>query len=275
LTEESRNAIEVLGLTKQYHGRRGSTPAHALAGVDLSVAHGRCLAVVGESGSGKTTLARIIVGLEQATAGSVQVAGRWVGQRVNRAERRRRARDVQMVFQDPNGSLNRRRSVGSAIEEVLRLHHGMSRTESRSEVGRLLESVGLEARHGSVRPLELSGGQRQRVAIARALAARPSIIILDEAVAALDVSVQSQVLNLLSDLRTESGLTYLFITHDLAVVRQVADDVLVMQHGAVVERGTVAQILDSPKSPYTRLLLESVPRPDWRPVRRRLDEARL
>jgi oligopeptide transport system ATP-binding protein len=172
-----------------------------------------------------------------------------------------------MVFQDPNGSLNRRRSVGSTLEEVVRFHHRPGRADTRLEVERLLESVGMEAGHARSMPAELSGGQRQRVAIARALAARPRILVLDEAVAALDVSVQAQVLNLLADLRAAHGLSYLFITHDLAVVRHVADEVLVMRHGAVIERGTVADILDEPGEDYTRRLLASVPRRGWRPSR--------
>ncbi len=269
MTDRAGAAITVTALTKVYPSRLGHTATHALGGVDLTVGPGRCLAVVGESGSGKTTLARIVVGMESATDGTVEVGGHEVGgHRATRSERRRRAREVQMVFQDPNGSLNRRRTVGSVLNEVLRFHHGMSRKESAAETARLLESVGLEARHALMRPLGLSGGERQRIAIARALAARPRALVLDEAVAALDVSVQAQVLNLLADLRRDLGLTYLFITHDLAVVRQVADEVVVMQNGVVVERGQVDDVLDRPQTAYTKLLLDSVPRPGWHPRRR-------
>lgn len=272
MTDQADAAIAVTGLTKVYPARRGTTATHALAGVDFTVDAGRCLAVVGESGSGKTTLARIVVGMEWATDGTVEVAGHAVGgHRANRAERRRRAREVQMVFQDPNGSLNRRRTVGSVINEVLRFHHGLSHKESATETARLLESVGLDARHAQMRPMGLSGGERQRIAIARALAARPRALVLDEAVAALDVSVQAQVLNLLADLRRDLGLTYLFITHDLAVVRQVADEVVVMQNGVVMERGQVDDVLDRPQTAYTKLLLDSVPRPGWHPRRRPAD----
>ncbi len=264
---EHTHVIEATGLTKVFTAGRGGAATRALDDVSFSLDAGRCLAVVGESGSGKTTLARIVVGLEKASAGRVEVAGRPVGHQASRRERRRRARDVQMVFQDPNGSLNRRRPVGSSIDEVLRFHHGLDREESRVEVARLLESVGLDPRHAKSRPAELSGGQRQRVAIARAVAARPRILVLDESVAALDVSVQAQVLNLLADLRAELDLSYLFITHDLAVVRHVADEVLVMRHGTVVERGSADDILDRPGADYTRRLLASVPRRGWRPVR--------
>lgn len=260
-------AVQIKDLTKIYPAGRRSEPTHALSGVDVTVAEGTCLAVVGESGSGKTTLARIVVGLEDASGGTVEVAGREVSQKVNRAERKKRAREVQMVFQDPNGSLNRRMSIGSALAEVVSFHQELPRAEISGEIDRLLESVGMDPTQKKSRPDQLSGGQRQRVAIARALAARPKIIVLDEAVAALDVSVQAQVLNLLAELRKESGLTYLFITHDLAVVKQVADTVVVMQHGKVVERGDVAEVLENPTTAYTKQLLASVPRPGWKPVR--------
>lgn len=267
-------AVEVHDLEKVYPAARGAEPTRALRGVDIAVPQGSCLAVVGESGSGKTTLARIVVGLEPASAGSVLVSGREVSQRINRSEMRRRARQIQMVFQDPNGSLNRRMSIGSALGEVVSFHQKLDRSETRTEIGRLLQSVGLDPGLTASHPEQLSGGQRQRVAIARALAAKPSILVLDEAVAALDVSVQAQVLNLLVDLRRESGLTYLFITHDLAVVRYVADDVVVMQRGTVVERGTATEVLTNPTTDYTRQLLASVPRPGWRPVRQLTDSGR-
>ncbi len=267
MTEGSAVAVEIKELTKIYPAGRKSEPTHALAGVDVTVPEGTCLAVVGESGSGKTTLARIVVGLEDASGGTVEVAGRQVSQKVNRSERKQRAREVQMVFQDPNGSLNRRMSIGSALGEVVSFHQELPRSEVSGEIDRLLESVGMDPIHKKAHPDQLSGGQRQRIAIARALAARPKIIVLDEAVAALDVSVQAQVLNLLAELRKEAGLTYLFITHDLAVVKQVADKIVVMQHGKVVERGDVAQVLDDPSTDYTKQLLASVPRPGWKPVR--------
>ena len=172
-----------------------------------------------------------------------------------------------MVFQDPYVSLDPRQQVFDAISEVLHLHFRQTAVERRSQVIRVLEQVGLDALTGGAYPRELSGGQRQRVAIARALAVRPRVMILDEAVSALDVSIQAQVLNLLGDIRRDTGMSYLVISHDLAVVRQLADAIIVMRRGAVVETGTVAQVLDSPQHPYTRALRESVPRPGWRPAR--------
>jgi ABC-type glutathione transport system ATPase component len=263
------NVIEIAGLSKRYTTGRGRArrTVDALVDVELNVADGSCLAVVGESGSGKTTLARILVGLEAADAGQVVLAGRPVAQRPRRAERRARARDIQMVFQDPNGSLNRRRTAGSAITEVLTAHHRVGGAEARRRVEELLDQVGLRPDHARALPGELSGGQRQRVAIARALAAEPRVLVLDEAVAALDVSVQAQVLNLLADLRRARRLTYLFITHDLSVVRQVSEQVVVMRRGAIIERGSTAEVLDHPEHPYTMLLRDSAPRPGWRPRR--------
>ncbi|NJC68537.1 ABC transporter ATP-binding protein [Planosporangium thailandense] len=261
--------MEITGLSKRFTTGRGGQrrSVDALVDVTLTVADGSCLAVVGESGSGKTTLARILVGLEGADAGQVVLAGRPVAQRPRRAERRARARDIQMVFQDPNGSLNRRRTAGSAISEVLTAHHRVRGAELRRRVDDLLDQVGLLPAHARALPGELSGGQRQRVAIARALAAEPRVLVLDEAVAALDVSVQAQVLNLLAELRRVRRLTYLFITHDLSVVRQVSEQVVVMRRGEIIERGSTERVLDQPQHPYTMLLRDSAPRPGWRPRR--------
>jgi ABC-type glutathione transport system ATPase component len=269
VSDTTENVIEITGLSKQFTTGRGRQrrTVDALVDVSLGVADGSCLAVVGESGSGKSTLARVLVGLERADAGHVVLAGRPVAQRPRRSERRSRARDIQMVFQDPNGSLNRRRTAGSAIGEVLTAHHRVSGAEARRRVAELLDQVGLRPAHASALPGELSGGQRQRVAIARALAAEPRVLVLDEAVAALDVSVQAQVLNLLAELRRARRLTYLFITHDLSVVRQVSEQVVVMRQGEIIERGSTAQVLDHPQHPYTVLLRDSAPRPGWRPRR--------
>ncbi len=262
--------VSVRDLRRTFHLARGSVTA--LDGVSVDVRRGSCLAVVGESGSGKSTLARVLVGLERADAGEVVLAGEAVRPTRARRSLQRRARVVQMVFQDPNGSLNRRRTVGSAAEEVLHAHFDLTAAQRRARVEELFADVGLTAAHARSRPSELSGGQKQRVAIARALAAEPDVVVLDEAVSALDVSVQAQVLDLLARLREEKGLTYLFITHDLSVVRAVADDVIVMRHGQVVERGTVSDILDRPTDPYTRLLLACAPRPGWVPQRGVIDQ---
>lgn len=269
MSGDTRNVIEISGLCKEFAVGRGRRRriVRALDDVSLNVPDGSCVAVVGESGSGKTTLARILVGLERADAGRIVLAGRPLAQRPSRAERRARARDIQMVFQDPTSSLNRRRTVGSAIGEVLAVRHRLSRAETRRRIADLLDQVGLLPEHAQALPGELSGGQRQRIAIARALAAEPRVLVLDEAVAALDVSVQAQVLNLLSELRRRHRLTYLFITHDLSVVRQVSDEVVVMRQGKIVERGSTDQVLDHPQHPYTVLLRDCAPRPGWRPRR--------
>jgi len=239
----------------------------ALDNISLTVAPGSCLAVVGESGSGKTTLARIIVGLESADSGIVLLSGRAVKPRANRRELKRRAREIQMVFQDPQSSLNRRLPVRTAVDEVLRAHATLDGAARRARCAELFALVGLEPMHLDALPGELSGGQRQRVAIARALAADPSVIVLDESVAALDVTVQAQILALLAELRASKGLTYLFITHDLSVVQLIADQVIVMRRGVIVERGATDAVLRRPQHPYTQLLLACAPRPGWTPQR--------
>ncbi|TFC74025.1 ABC transporter ATP-binding protein [Cryobacterium sp. TMS1-20-1] len=266
MSQTTQPAIVVESLTRIFRTGRGRTVT-ALDGVSVTVEAGSCLAVVGESGSGKTTLARIIVGLERADAGTVTLVGRPVAPKARRRELRRRARQIQMVFQDPQSSLNRRLPVSAAVDEVLRAHSSLGARARREMCAELFEQVGLESRHLGARPDELSGGQRQRVAIARALAADPAVIVLDESVAALDVTVQAQILQLLAELRAAKGLTYLFITHDLSVVQQIADHVVVMRRGVIVERGTTAEVLGNPQHPYTQLLLECAPRPGWKPQR--------
>ncbi|MFJ9546637.1 ABC transporter ATP-binding protein [Streptomyces erythrochromogenes] len=258
------NVLEVRGLRRTFGAVR------AVDDVSFALPAGGSLGVVGESGSGKTTTARIVVGLERADGGEVLVRGRSrtargrTGGRVGgRAARLARAREVQMVFQDPYLSLDPRTGVGAALRETLRLHFpGRDHTRRVTE---LLDQVGLGTRAAEALPRQLSGGQRQRVAIARALAVEPAVLVLDEAVAALDVSVQAQILNLLADIREQTGIGYLFITHDLGVVRCVTDEIVVMRHGAVVEQGRTEEVLAAPGHPYTRLLLESVPRPGWDP----------
>jgi oligopeptide transport system ATP-binding protein len=265
--------LTVTELTKTFpvggRGRRSGEDFTAVDGVTFAVPAAGATALVGESGSGKTTIARIIVGLERATSGRVVVAGHDRTQPPKgAAERRRRGREAQMIFQDPYSSLDPLQRVGDVIGEVLDLYFSPSASERADRIAHHLEQVGLSADQARVRPAALSGGQRQRVAIARAIAAQPQLLVLDEAVAALDVSIQAQVLNLLADLRDETGIAYLFVSHDLAVVRQVTDDALVMQRGRIVESGPTEQVLGDPQHPYTQLLLESVPQPGWKPRRR-------
>jgi peptide/nickel transport system ATP-binding protein len=238
--------------------------------VDFVVPPSGSLAIVGESGSGKTTIAKMIVGLERPTSGTIRACGNDRSQRArSRRDRLRRGREVQIVFQDPYTSLDPRQTGERTIDEVLRLHQAWDRDRRLSRVRELGELVGLDARQMRALPRWLSGGQRQRVAIARALAAEPRVLILDESVAALDVSIQAQVLNLLADIRDDTGVSYVLISHDLAVVRQLAEETIVMWRGQVVERGPTADVLDHPQEAYTKRLRASVPRPGWKPPRRR------
>ena len=241
----------------------------AVDDVSFDLPPGQSLAIVGESGSGKTTIARMIVGLERPTKGTITACGhdRSRPARSTR-DRRRRGREVQIVFQDPYTSLDPRQSAESTVDEVLRLHHGWPADRRRARTAELIDLVGLDTRQSRALPRSLSGGQRQRVAIARALAAQPDILILDESVAALDVSIQAQVLNLLADIRDQTHVSYILISHDLAVVRQLTDEAIVLHRGKVVERGPTAQVLDDPQHPYTQRLRASVPRPGWKPRRR-------
>ena len=241
---------------------------HAVRDVSLALDEGKSLAIVGESGSGKTTIARMLVGLETPTSGRIVLEGEELAGRPTRAERRLRSRLIQIVFQDPYTSLDPRQSVRRVLEEIQRVHFAQrSKAERGTRAKELLDAVGLGEKEARALPRELSGGQRQRAAIARALSAEPRILVLDEAVSALDVSIQAQILNLLADLRRELGLAYVVISHDLAVVRQVADEVLVMYRGRAVETGPVGTILASPRHPYTQKLLESVPRPGMKLAR--------
>jgi oligopeptide transport system ATP-binding protein len=240
----------------------------AVHDVTFAVPPGKSLAIVGESGSGKTTIARMIVGLERPTSGTITACGsdRSCPARSAR-DRRRRGGEVQIVFQDPYTSLDPRQTAAEAIDEALRLHHDWPADRRRTRVTELTDLVGLDARQARSLPRALSGGQRQRVAIARALAAEPRVLILDESVAALDVSIQAQVLNLLADIRDETAVSYILISHDLAVVRQLTDQAIVMYRGCLVEQGPTPQVLDDPQESYTRRLRASVPRPGWKPVR--------
>ena len=254
--------LEVAGLRKQF----GSFVA--VDDVSFGLRPGRSLAIVGESGAGKTTIARMIVGLERPTGGTITACGHDRSRPPRSAhDRRRRGREVQIVFQDPYTSLDPRQNAEAAIDEVLRLHHGWPAERRRARITELTDLVGLDARQSRALPRALSGGQRQRVAIARALAAQPAVLILDESVAALDMSIQAQVLNLLADIRDETRISYVLISHDLAVVRQLTDETLVLHRGTVVERGPTARVIDQPEHPCTRRLRASVPRPGWKPTR--------
>ncbi|MFP5315768.1 MAG: dipeptide ABC transporter ATP-binding protein [Actinomycetes bacterium] len=251
--------LEVSHLVKEFRirGQRGSI-LKAVDDVSFSVERGTTTAIVGESGSGKTTVARIILGLEPATSGTALVDGEGITSSRGR-QRRALRRRVQPVFQDPYGSLDPTYSIEKLIDEPLRIFKVGDRRSRQERVAELLDQVALPRTVAQRRPNELSGGQRQRVAIARALALHPDLLICDEAVSALDVLVQERILTLLADLQTELGLSYLFITHDLAVVRQIAHNVVVMKRGRVMEQGATNAVFESPSSDYTRELLSAIP----------------
>jgi ABC-type glutathione transport system ATPase component len=248
--------LEAEGVGVTY--RRGAHAVDALRGVSLQIGAGERVGLVGESGSGKSTLARVMLGLEKPHRGAVHFDGRPV-YGLPRAAYRVLRRQVQMVFQDPIGSLNARISVGDALREVLEVHRIVPADQYEQRVAELLRRVGLDPALAPRYPHEFSGGQRQRVALARALAVEPRVLVADEPVSALDVSVQVQILNLLSDLNRQQGVALLLIAHDLAVVRYSCDRVYVMQQGLVVEEGPVSRVLDAPEHPYTRQLLDAVP----------------
>jgi oligopeptide/dipeptide ABC transporter ATP-binding protein len=249
--------------------RRPSTRLRAVADVSITVQRGETYAIVGETGSGKSTLGRLIVRLEEPTSGEVLIDGKSVGGLTGPASQRLRRR-VQIILQDPYSTLNPYLSVSATIGEVLKVHGMESRAERDAETDRLLELVGFPITMRDSLPGQLSGGGRQRVSIARALAVQPELIVADEPVSALDVSVQAQVLNLFEDLRDRLGLTYVFITHDIAVVKRLAHRIAVMYLGRVVEEGPADDIIASPKHPYTQALLAAAPdlgarRDDTRP----------
>lgn len=248
--------LELDSLRKSYGGGRRPTTV-AVNDVSFVLRRGQTMGIVGESGSGKTTIARLATGIENPDSGSVTVDGTDIGTFTQKSL----ARTVQMVFQDPLSSLDRRQRVGDALDEVQRRLFSRSASERRARSIGLLEAVGLPAKSVRSLPRSLSGGQRQRVSIALALVAEPKLVILDEAVSALDVSIQAQVLNLLVDLRSTLNLTYLFISHDLGVIGQLCDEVAVIYRGQIVELGHASDLLRTPSHPYTRLLVTSIPDP--------------
>lgn len=230
----------------------------ALDGVSFEITGGKTLAVVGESGCGKTTLARLVTMIEQPTSGSLEIKG-ISGATANRYEKKKLHKLVQIVFQDPYGSLNPRKKIGSILEEPLIINTALNASERREAAVEMLSKVGLTREQYSRYPHMFSGGQRQRIAIARALMLKPALVVADEPVSALDVSVQAQALNLLKDLQDEMNLAYLFISHDLGVVRHISDNLLVMYLGRPVEQGSKTDIFKMPLHPYTRALMGSIP----------------
>lgn len=269
---QTRPILLVEDLVKDYPGRqrlfgRERGAVKAVRGVSFHVAPGETLAIVGESGSGKTTVAKTIMGFEAPTRGRIEFEGRDITG-LRPAAWRPLRRELQFVFQDPYASLPSRMPIGDIIAEPLNIHGVGDGPSRRARVRELLGLVGLRPEFASRYPHEFSGGQRQRVGIARALALEPRMLILDEPVSALDVSIQAQVINLLADLQSELGLSYLFIAHDLAVVRHIAHRVAVMYLGEIVEQGATESVFDDPQHDYTRKLLSSVPVPDPR-LRRR------
>jgi len=255
--------LQVTDLVREYtlpreHLFRPPGKVHALNGVNFSIAAGRSLGIVGESGSGKSTLARLVMALDAPTSGTVELLGRNLHQ-LPAEELRQARRDFQMVFQDPYGSLDPRQTVERIVTEPLQAQGQTTRAEQREQAAQVLTQVGLRTNDLGKYPHEFSGGQRQRIAIARALITRPRLIVADEPVSALDVSVQAQVLNLMQDLQQQFGITYMLISHDLAVVNHLCDEVVVLYQGRIVERGSPGELFRNAQHPYTQSLVGAVP----------------
>ncbi|MBJ3778382.1 ABC transporter ATP-binding protein [Acuticoccus mangrovi] len=267
-------ALETRAVTRDYDvgatffGKR--RVVHALKGIDLTLERGKTLAIVGESGCGKSTLARIIAMIDPPTSGELLIDGEPIDIAKHRVTSDQR-RKVQIVFQNPYGSLNPRQKVGDILTEPLLLNTPASAAERRDRAMGMLQKVGLTPAHYNRYPHMFSGGQRQRIAIARALMLNPSLLVLDEPVSALDLSVQAQILNLLADLQDEFGLTYVFVSHDLSVVRYIADEVMVMYFGEVVEHRPRDAIFADPQHDYTKVLFAATPRADVASIRARLE----
>ncbi len=265
--------LEVRNLTRDYVSSGGflrpAKMVHAVKGVNFTLEKGKTLAVVGESGCGKSTLARMITLIDPATSGEILIDGLPVNAGHVTREMRQK---VQIVFQNPYGSLNPRQKIGDVLAEPLLLNTSMSATERQQKAMAMLLKVGLGPEHFNRFPHMFSGGQRQRIAIARALMLNPSFLVLDEPVSALDLSVQAQILNLLKDLQDEFGLTYVFISHDLSVVRYIADEVMVMYFGDVVEHGTREEVFGNPQHAYTQTLFAATPKSSVESIRARLEK---
>ncbi|HUL85135.1 MAG TPA: oligopeptide/dipeptide ABC transporter ATP-binding protein [Actinomycetota bacterium] len=264
---ERRPLVRLEGVRKYFPVTRGIIfqrhigDVHAVDGVDLEIYPGETLGLVGETGCGKSTLARVVTRLHSVTAGTIWFDGQDIT-RIGGGALREVRRNMQMVFQDPQASLNPRKTVGTIIGDPFRVQHSIPKSKIKDEVQQLMELVGLAPEHYNRYPHEFSGGQRQRIGVARALALRPKLIVCDEPVSALDVSIQAQILNLLEDLQKEFNLTYLFIAHDLSVVRHVSDRVAVMYLGKIVESASSRDLYREPRHPYTGALLSAVPVPD-------------
>ncbi|VDC20220.1 ATP-binding cassette domain-containing protein [Pseudogemmobacter humi] len=265
--------LEGRGITRDYHVPGGlfggAKTVRALKGIDFKVEKGKTLAIVGESGSGKSTLGRIVALIDPATGGELLIDGKPVDITKARPGPGMRSR-VQMVFQNPYGSLNPRQKIGNVLMEPLVINTKIPAAERRERAEAMLIRVGLGPEHFNRYPHMFSGGQRQRIAIARALMLNPALLVLDEPVSALDLSVQAQVLNLLADLQDEFGLTYVFVSHDLSVVRYIADEVMVISQGEAVEQGSREEVFANPRHPYTRQLFAATPVTDVEAIRARV-----
>ena len=274
MTASSEPLLEVTDLVKHFPVKQGLLidrevdRVRAVDGIGFKVERGKTLGLVGESGSGKSTACRTVLQLLEPTSGSVRFEGQEIAG-LSRREMRPLRRQMQMIFQDPYASLNPRKRVGQIVGDPLRLQDVASGGELRRQVQELLERVGLSPEHYDRYPHEFSGGQRQRIGIARAIALRPKLVVADEPVSALDVSIQAQIINLLDDLQDELGLTYLFVAHDIGVVRHISDRIAVMNKGKIVEEGTADQVCERPRDDYTKKLLAAVPIPDPRESRER------
>src|SRR5215470_8076012 len=274
----AENLLEVTDLVKHFPIKQGIVidrvvdQVRAVDGVSFSIERGRTLGLVGESGSGKSTACRAVLQLIKPTSGSVKFEGREIAG-LGRRQMRPLRREMQMIFQDPYASLNPRKRIGQIVGDQLKIQKVASGSELRKRVEALLDRVGLSPEHYNRFPHEFSGGQRQRIGIARALALEPKLVFCDEPVSALDVSIQAQIVNLLDDLQDEMGLTYVFVAHDIGVVRHISDRIAVMNHGKIVETGDADQVCEHPHDAYTKKLLAAVPIPDPRESRARRERA--